>query len=90
MKKPIFENDQEAREFIFDMYDRKYSVDEKTIKRIKQKGYIKKSVVEEAEEMYYRWSKENKCELEVMTDLIHKEFEAIQELKQKIKYLETK
>ena len=55
MKKPIFENEQEAINFISEICNYGFygfAVEKHILEIIKQKGYIKKSALERAEEMW--------------------------------------
>jgi len=92
MKKPIFENEQEAREFLECCIQAPQtnhikvvrSAIDLTIREAKSQGYIKKSTVDEAEEMFNHYHEETD---EKTFKLIEKQYEAIQELKAEIERL---
>ena len=78
--KPIFENAEEASEFIIRCIPANTTVEREVIfMHMKNEGYIKKSAVEEAEEMYKQGL--NKV------DLVELQHKAIQELKAEIEVL---
>lgn len=81
MKKVYFESEQEAREFVMINITNVKNVHETKgyLETIKRNGYIKKSAVEEAEEMYREFA-DNKAKYS-NNDIIGKQHEAIQELK---------
>lgn len=54
------------------------------VNQANKKGYIRKSVVEEAEEMYNNYNSAKGC-TGTHRDIIEKLYEAIQELKQRLK-----
>jgi ABC-type Fe3+ transport system substrate-binding protein len=53
MNKPIFENEKEAHDFCEDVWIQGH---ESLLQKVKDKGYIKKSIVEEAEEIIQKYN----------------------------------
>ena len=84
MNKVIFESEELARG-IFNIaitsIEIKGNSEDNFITSLRCSGYIRKSAVEEAEEMYKEWSENNKCNDIEMAEIIHKQYNAIQELK---------
>lgn len=80
MKKPIFENE---KAFTDSMTDIGYFVIPERIKSAKEKGYIKKSALEEAEELYIKYNPndDNFAEHHILIETMH---EAIGELKEQL------
>lgn len=91
MRKPIFENDEEARE-VLELYCQCSSRDKgikNTLDNIRRAGYIRRSPVEEAEETYKEFErnlKDNKDYIH-FSGLIFKLYEAVQYQKEQISEL---
>jgi flagellar basal body rod protein FlgC len=86
-EKVIFESEEECAEFLCNVYNhnKEYCL-RSLVPMAKQKGYIRKSAVEEAEEMYSKWMQTEKYDGSIIA-IIHKQHEAIQELKSEIERL---
>jgi len=98
MRKPIFESEEELAEFlkntIIEVYNgipapsSGYDVNKtllRTIARAKENGYVKKTIVEEAEEAYSEWvGKTNHDEAAMSIDVILKQHGAIAYLKKQL------
>ena len=93
MRKPIFESEEEAINFIENCIAFKGEFENlnvnKSILLAKKAGYIRRNPVDEAEEIYNRWRKENIDFWEVIS-LLHKQHEAIQYLQNQIVELNKK
>ena len=85
MRKPIFENKKEACEFWFDVFG--VLPFDREIKAIDKAGFIRRSPVEEAEEMYKNYRGD--CDTETF-HLIQKQHEAIQYLIKQLEKTEEK
>lgn len=84
MTKPIFENESEMNEFIDQCIPGVGVLFKDSIQfLIRDKGYIRKSIIEEVEEMYSRYNP-NKDEYDIDHILINKQHEAIQHLKKQL------
>ena len=87
MNNVIFESEEQAREVFGQIFLTSGTVIDNAIMISKEKGYIRKSIVEEAEEMYRKsigYSSYGKTAFEVSGDLRminNKLYEAIQYLK---------
>ena len=96
MKKPLFKNESEAREFFYDVIwgntdgislfgeDTKRQI----WQRIKLHGYIRISIVEEAEELYKEMITEQSVNWTTLRRLVGIQHEAILELKKQIEVSE--
>ena len=80
--KVIFESEEEARLFFKDWAQYCTTGEDSFVLFLKQKGYIRKSAVEEAEEMYKEWL--NRIGDMSETVVMDKMYSAIQELKSEI------
>lgn len=79
MNKVYFENEEEFEKFMDDCYVGEHR--QRTAEIVKEKGYIKKSVVEEAEDMYAKLGEDYES---ADIEIIVKQHHAIQHLKQKL------
>ena len=85
MKKPIFENEEEAINF-YNAIICEFATTTKGcfLSGLTENGYIKKSIVEESEEMYKEWSESNALDKTLMCETLHKQSNAIQYLKKQM------
>lgn len=84
MKKPIFENEEAFNNFWIDMHRGSLLLYDHALNEAKRLGYIKKSWVEEAEELYRKYNP-NVDEFDEQHVLIETMHWAIEELKEKLK-----
>jgi len=91
MKKPLFESEEEIRQFFKDCFvysadnnigasDNSIISENKTVEMAKARGYIKKSIVEEAEDAYQEIVKHGNH----LSNLEQVQYDAIQHLKQQL------
>lgn len=95
-EKVIFESEEELDYFVLDIIMPFFKIEEMTSdlknrikEKIKQKGYIRKSALEEAEEMYKGLRYDKSYDQNYLYLIMNKQYSAIQELKSEIERLKN-